>query len=289
MPAADATIFRRFVDIPGGQVHYRTAGEDKGGTPLVMFHASPSSSKLLTPLIGKFGLTRRVIAPDTMGNGDSSAPPKTDSPEIDDFVDWHLAAMDKLGLGTVDLYGSHTGAGIAAEIAIRHPDRVRRLIVDGITGKATPGETDALVKKYAPGVTISHDGAYVTWLWSYIRDTFLFWPWFEHGPANVRDVGLPSADDLHDKFVELLKATRTYHLPYKAAFRHNTASRIHLIKTKWLYACGVNDMLIKYYDANVALVPNAVHVKTPGVWSPEATWKTVEIFNRFLDGDGTTV
>ena len=88
MPA-DAPIFRRFVDIPGGQVHYRTAGEDKGGTPLVMFHASPSSSKLLTPLIARFGRTRRVIAPDTMGNGDSSAPPKTDNPEIDDFVDWH--------------------------------------------------------------------------------------------------------------------------------------------------------------------------------------------------------
>ena len=50
-----AIVIRRgFADVGDGQVHYRVAGPPPGaphGTPLVMLHPSPGSSKMLEPLI----------------------------------------------------------------------------------------------------------------------------------------------------------------------------------------------------------------------------------------------
>ena len=44
-------IRRGFVDVPHGQMHYRTVGE---GPPLLFLHASPGSSKQLEKLISDF-------------------------------------------------------------------------------------------------------------------------------------------------------------------------------------------------------------------------------------------
>src|SRR4051794_12191521 len=106
MSQALGTIRRAFVDIEEGQVHYRTAGD--GGLPLLMLHPSPGSSLMLAPLIRELGRDRRVVAPDTLGNGDS-APPRSPSAAIEDFADAHLRAVTALGIERFDLYGSHTG------------------------------------------------------------------------------------------------------------------------------------------------------------------------------------
>jgi pimeloyl-ACP methyl ester carboxylesterase len=72
-PPARARIRRGFADVAEGQVHYREAGQSaQGGLPLLMLHASPGSAKLLEPLMGELGRRRRVVATDTLGNGDSS-------------------------------------------------------------------------------------------------------------------------------------------------------------------------------------------------------------------------
>jgi pimeloyl-ACP methyl ester carboxylesterase len=74
MASTPAPIRRGFVEIAEGQVHYRTAGWDRPGVPLMMLHPSPGSARMLEPLMGVFGQERRVIATDTLGNGDSSSP-----------------------------------------------------------------------------------------------------------------------------------------------------------------------------------------------------------------------
>ena len=276
-------VRRRFVDIAEGQVHYREAGTaTPDRLPLVMLHPSPGSSLMLAPLIRRFGETRYVYAPDTLGNGDSSPPPRDPNRDITLFVDAHLRALDALGLERFDLYGSHTGANIACEIAIREPERASRLIVDGIS-VYTDAERDDMLANYAPGVTIDQSGAHVDWIWNFVRDTFLFWPWYRRDAAHVRDVGLPPADVLHDKVVEVLKAARTYHLSYQAALAYPKEKRLPLVTTPTLLACARNDMLVVYFDAVAALLHHAERLLTAGSLSDDAAEETVAAMTAFLD------
>ena len=276
------TIRRGFADVAEGQVHYREAGHGVGsGVPLVMLHASPGSAKLLEPLMRPLGMSRHVVAPDTLGNGDSAAP-RGDAPPLAYFADAHVRALDALRIDRFDLYGSHTGANIACEIAIGHPDRVRRLILDGISLYSAEERADMLAH-YAPGVPIDHIGSQFNWIWHFVRDVYLFWPWYRRDASHRRNLGLPSADDLHDKVVEVLKATRTYHIPYRAAIGYDKEPRLPLVRVPTLLACAATDMFIEYFDRVRQLMPAAAPVVTQGTATRAALLDTVAIFERFLD------
>jgi 2-hydroxymuconate-semialdehyde hydrolase len=76
---------------------------------------------------------RRVIAPDQVGFG------FTDRPQpyrygLDGWVTHALGVMDALQLDRVDLVGNSFGGGLALALAIRHPQRVRRLVLMGSVG-----------------------------------------------------------------------------------------------------------------------------------------------------------
>jgi pimeloyl-ACP methyl ester carboxylesterase len=272
-------VTRGFVDIAEGQVHFRTAGA--GGTPLVMLHPSPGSALMLQPLIAAMGQTRCVIAPDTLGNGDSPAPAAA-APDIGYFADAHVRAMDALGIEHFDLYGSHTGANIAVEIAIAHPTRVRSLILDGISLYSAAERADMLAN-YSPEVTIDLNGSQLHWIWHFVRDVYLFWPWYRRDAAHRRVTGLPSAEDLHNKVVEVLKAARTYHIPYRAAITYDKTARLPLVAVPTLLACASNDMFMEYFDSVQALMPHAQPIVTEGIATPHALAATGRAFTAFLD------
>jgi len=278
-----AEIDRNFVRIAEGQVHFRSAGprSPSGARTLVMLHASPASSQSLLPLIQRFAATRRVIALDTLGNGDSAAPVPT-KPDIACFADAHLRALDAIGVTEFDLYGSHTGGCIAAEIAIARPDRVRSLILDGMS-LYSDEERAEMLARYAPAVPLDQNGAQVTWFWHFVRDTYMFWPWYKRDPQHARTVGLPSAEALHDKFVEVLKAARTYHLSYNAAIAWSKTERLPLVRTRTLLAYAEDDMLLKYMDGVAALMPEAARMVTKGVRQAGMADETVAILLKFLD------
>jgi pimeloyl-ACP methyl ester carboxylesterase len=273
-------ITRGFVDVSHGQVHYRRAGAS--GPPLVMLHASPGSSRQLEPLMAAFGRTRRVWAPDTLGNGDSS-PPREAQPTIETLAAGAIEALDGLGLDQVDLYGSHTGASIAATIALMQPKRVRRLVLDGV-GLYAPEEQAEILAGYLPDVPVDHQGLHVLWAWQFCRDTYLFWPWFRHDKAGVRDVGLPSPEALHAKFVEVVKAYGSFRASYRAAFLFDKRARLPLLSVPTLAACARNDMLFGYLDELARLIPGARRQEIPGVSSPEAAAETARLIGAFLDG-----
>ena len=278
-----APVRRRFVDIGAGQVHVRVAGQPGLGTPLVMFHPSPGSSKMLEPLMTRFAATRQVFAPDTLGNGDSAAPTRPD-PSLDAFVDAHIAALDALGLQQVDCYGSHTGANIACEIAIRQPGRVRRIILDGVS-LYSDAERAEMLSRYAPPLTLSDDASHLLWIWTFVRDAFLFWPWYKRDAAHARAVGVPNAEALHDKFVEVAKAARTYHLSYRAAIAYRKEERLPLVRVPTLLACAETDMLLAYLDRVAGLMPGATRAVTPGFGDETASRATMAQMLDFLDGE----
>ena len=277
------TIHRGFADIGALQVHYRQIGA-MDAAPLVMIHPSPGSSKQLSGLMTALAaLGHKVVAPDTAGNGDSAALDMA-QPEIGDLAAHALAAVDTLGLGQFDLYGSHTGASIAMEIAIAHPERVRRLVIDGMG--LYPGEMQAeVLAQYAREITPDTEATHLMKVWHFCRDQYLFWPYYNRTADGRLPNGLPPAQELHEFVVEVLKAMGTYHQSYRAAFRHPKRDRLPLIKVPTLVCASSSDMLRGYFEAVAALVPNARTAELPPWNTDDFCPGAAAIIHQFLSKD----
>lgn len=272
-------IRRGFVDFDLGQIHYRHAGAPEA-PPLLMLHASPGSSRQLEPLITQMAGQFRVIAPDTMGNGDSMPPPG-DRPEIADYASAVMATADKLGLERFRLYGTHTGARIACEIALTRPDRVDRLILDGF-GVYAPDDVDEILERYAPEMAPDQQGAFVLQAWQFCRDQFIWFPWFRKEAERRVPHDLPDAEFLYVRYVEILKALKTYHQSYRAAFRYSMAENVPALTRPTLITFAENDLVRAAFDEARALLPRAQAEILPGIRTPGAARVTAERFTRFL-------
>ena len=114
---SSSAVRRAFVDVPFGQMHYRYAGS---GPRLVLFHASPGSSKQLEPLIALLARDFTVVAPDTPGNGDSSPLP-VQAPAIEEYARAMIEFFNALDIDSAHVYGTHTGACLGSELALLAP------------------------------------------------------------------------------------------------------------------------------------------------------------------------
>jgi pimeloyl-ACP methyl ester carboxylesterase len=251
-------IERAFVDIREGQVHLRRsvgAGPGKA-PPLWMVHASPASSVSLVGLMKHLGASRSVIAPDTLGNGDS-APAAPAVPDIAYYAESSLRVMDALGIERVDLYGSHTGAHIVTEMAIARPDRFGRMVLDGIA-MFTPEQKKDYLANYAPAIEPDAFGTQFHWAWHFVRDQGWFFPYFKRDAAHLRGLAMPSVEALHNTTLEVLKSVRTYHHAYRAAFAHPDRERLPLVKVPTLVMADSSDPLRGGLDEGATLLPSAV-------------------------------
>lgn len=247
-------IDRNFVRIAEGQVHYRSRGDGTSARPLVMLHASPASSVSVLPLMRALNGAQSLVAPDTLGNGDS-VPIGLEQPEIPDYAEALGRVLDALDMPEIDIYGSHTGASIAMELAIAQPQRVRRLVLDGIGLYATEELADILAN-YAPAIEPDQIGSQLTWAWHFVRDQAFYFPWFKRDAEHARTGGLPPAKVLHATVVEVLKSIRTYHLAYRAAFRHPKRERLPLVTVPALVLGDSSDPLFPAQEEVCSLLPD---------------------------------
>jgi len=274
-------VRRGFVDFVNGQVHYRHAG-DPGLPPLLMLHASPGSSRQLEPLVAAMGETHRVIAPDTLGNGDSM-PPEGAQPEIADYAEAVLGVMDRLEIETADFYGTHTGARIATHICLARPERIRKVILDGF-GLYTPDDLEEILAVYAPEKAPDQMGLHIMWAWHFCRDQFIYFPWFKKDKEHRVPLDLPDAETLHVRFVEIAKALTTYHKSYRAAFRYSMRDNVPKITQTAMITFAETDMVRAVFDEAKALLPDARTQVLPGIRSPETLAVTAAAFRSFLLG-----
>lgn len=79
----------------------------------------------------------RVIAPAHPGCAQTDE--NEDVEAIEDVVFHYLEVIDALGLKEFDLVGACVGGWIAVEIAVRHPERIRRLVLIGASGLFVEG------------------------------------------------------------------------------------------------------------------------------------------------------
>lgn len=274
-------IDRGFVRIEEGLVHYRFCGGPDTSLPLYMIHASPASSVILEPLMKELGDTRRIYAPDTLGNGDSAVP-ALDEPEIEYYAESVMRLMDALALDRVDLFGSHTGAHIAVEAATRYPERIRKLVLDGIT--LFPDDLKAdLLAHYAPVIEPDVIGSQFHWAWHFVRDQMTHFPYFKRDPDHRRNVPMASPDELHHITVEVLKAIRTYHMAYRAVFRHSSRGLLPLVRHDTLCLGSETDPLSQYAEEAAALIPNAQRTVVSGKDSSSEYRAKASAIREFLD------
>lgn len=278
-PATGTPPLRRsFVDVPFGQVHVRRVAG--AGRPLVLLHASPGSSRQLVPLIEQLAGGRPILAPDTAGFGDSSHHPLP-TPAASDFADTTLAALDTLGITEFDLYGSHTGACIAAEIAIARPEKVAHLVLDGV-GLFEGAFLDSVLANYAPRFTPDLDGAYLARAFQFLRDQCSFWPWFNRTREGRRDAGIMPAEALHAWLVELLKANETYPLGYHAAFTWPVRARLPQVRVPTLMMAAADDPLVDNTRELAPLLPGARFESLPRAGAPAFAQTRKAVVEGFL-------
>lgn len=152
---------RFYVDGHWGQVHGRMAGE---GKPLVLLHQSPISSLQFEPALALLaGHGFRAIALDTPGFGLSDPPPGPVT--IPDYAAALTATLDALDLGPVHLLGHHTGAAIAANHAARWPQRVGKLILNGVPLFSAEELAFFRTFKFQP-IAPAADGSHLTAAWN---------------------------------------------------------------------------------------------------------------------------
>ena len=139
----DATV--RTVPVPGGEL---TAELLAGSTAPVLAVHGVSSTRRLWSWLHAEAPDITLLAPDLRGRGDSVS---VDGPSsVRQHADDLLAVLDAFGLDAVHVCGMSMGGFVGVDLALRHPDRVRSLVlVDGGFPMAAPA---GLTREALPAV-----------------------------------------------------------------------------------------------------------------------------------------
>ena len=108
------------------QLHYIEQGQ---GKPLILRHGNGENCDYFEHQIPCFARDYRVIAIDTRGHGQS---PRGEKPfTIVQFAEDLRDFMDEKAIGKAILLGFSDGGNIALTFALKYPERVDKMIVDG--------------------------------------------------------------------------------------------------------------------------------------------------------------
>jgi pimeloyl-ACP methyl ester carboxylesterase len=114
-----------YAEVNGLNMYYEVHGN---GKPLVLLHGSFMTISLnFGKMIPDFARDRKVIAIEQQGHGHTE---DIDRPvSYDQMADDTAELLRQLEIEKADILGYSLGGGIAIELAIRHPDRVDKLVV----------------------------------------------------------------------------------------------------------------------------------------------------------------
>ena len=120
---------RSYALVNGLNMYYEIHGE---GQPLVLLHGALSAiATSFSKVLPQLSSTRQVIAVEQQAHGHTA---DIDRPlTYEQMADDTAALLQQLRIEKADLFGWSMGAGIALQIAIRHPEVVRKLVLASVT------------------------------------------------------------------------------------------------------------------------------------------------------------
>lgn len=240
-------VAREFTTIDGRwrtrQVHYRRAGT---GPALLMLHQSPLSSADLLPLIEPWQRHFTIIAPDTPGYG-LSDPLGVAEASIADYAAATGELLDALGIDRFGVYGFHTGGSIALELARQRPQQVAACTINGLAA-FNEAERDDLLTHYLPPFVPRWDGSHLAWLWSRLREQYVFFPWHDHRRAARMHFDMPPPAYIQNAAVEILRADDHYRSAYRAAFAYPGGPLLADVTVPTLVTAAPPDPLVAHLE-----------------------------------------
>ena len=118
----------KFIEIEGVKVHYVEAG--RGNSDLVLIHSWPMSWKVFDRLIPFLDNNYHLIALDLPGFGRSGEMSSAHTSK--EYLPLIEALLDKLKISKYFVVGISYGSILAVRLALRKPERVRGLIINGL-------------------------------------------------------------------------------------------------------------------------------------------------------------
>jgi len=216
------SVRRGYATVSFGQMHYRFAGR-LGAPVLVLLHQTPSHSGMYEALMEQLAGEFRLLAPDTPGMGLSDTMPGEMS--IARLASGIAEFLDELGVDHCYLFGHHTGASIAVQMAATNPAHV-----DGIALSGPPLVDAELAEKLRAGsgdIRTRADGSHLSEMWQrvYAKDS--------NAPLEIieRDVLSAFAIGKH------------YAAAYDAVIAHDMESLLSQVTCPVLAFAGTEDVL----------------------------------------------
>ncbi len=133
-PERTGRLVSMWTRVRGLRVHARVSTEPlpPGAPTIVLVHGVAVSHRYLLPIARHLAPLARVYLPDLPGYGKSDKPPIREL-TVPDLADWLGAWMDAIGLERAHMLGNSFGCQILVDFAVRYPDRVDRLVLQGPT------------------------------------------------------------------------------------------------------------------------------------------------------------
>jgi pimeloyl-ACP methyl ester carboxylesterase len=114
-----------YAPVNGLRMYYEVHGS---GEPVVLLHGAFMTIPLnWTGWIDELSKTRKVIAVEMQGHGRTADIPR--EPTSENLADDVAALLTYLHIPRADVIGYSMGGRVAMDVAVRHPDRVRKVIV----------------------------------------------------------------------------------------------------------------------------------------------------------------
>lgn len=239
-----AGVRRAYADVAGIQLHYRSAGASHLPA-LLLLHQSPSSSAMYLSLMQRLCDRFRCIAPDTPGFGNSDPLPGGGA-EIADYARVMHALVEALDIAPCYLFGHHTGAAIAVQLAHDYPATARAIALSGPT--LLNEEQKRTLPGLASPVPLCEDGSHLLAMWQRMR---------------AKDPAAPlalSQRELQSAFA----SGDAYQASYRAVTRQDFAGQLAAITCPVLVYAGDEDPLHGAVGPTLALLRAGQRGQLPG-------------------------
>ncbi len=252
------------------------------GDPLLLIMGLAADSTAWMFQVPAFAERYRTIVFDNRGVGRSAKPPGPYS--IHQMADDAAGLLDVLGIARAHVVGVSMGGMIAQELTLRHPERVRALVL-----ACTYPEPDADIEQRRQfslrqfGGTVTAEGE--TRIDLAALDPMMF---LQHMLPMVFNQSF--IDTELPKLIQVFSGALQYGFSMEAilgqveaVMSHKATDRLHQIKAPTLVITGDADRLIPPANSDVIArhVPNARLVKVPG-GSHGFNFETPDVFNRHV-------
>ena len=237
-------IKKAYADTPDWQIHYYFTGP-REKEPIIFLHQNVSGGKTYLRTIEHLSPTHHCIALDLPGFGASFDPPKFNS--ISTLTQYTMAFVDSLHLEKFHVFGNHTGAGMAAEIASLHPSRVLSCIMIGAL-LLTEEQAAPYRNEFSGSLGPSHNAEYLQATWDYIYNL----------GGNL------DLDNMNDELSAALRAWKARGWIYECVWDYPFEQFLQKIQCPTLLMCSPEDVLYLGHQNTAAAMPQAKAVDISG-------------------------